>query len=164
MSPSDAAPLPTAFLCARATRPSTCLPCRGKELISQRAVSGPGTALPGIHYKVKTVRDFCVRPAKSLPEQAFDPVPDHRAPDFARDRESEAMMAKSVLPAEEHKPPGLCPSPLVVYGTILGTSHDSEVPRKPFRMRAIHSLSAFCDPLPGGVSAPGDRPWSPCGP
>jgi len=156
--------LPRPSLSPRAARPSTGFPCCSKEIVSQDAVSGPGAALPGIHDKIKTVRDFSVRPAKNLPEQAFDPVPDHGTSDLARDRDSKAMMAKFVSPAEEHKPPGLCPPPLTVYGAIVGTSHDSEVPRKPLRMRAIHSLSAFCDPWPGGVSAPGDRLLSPCGP
>lgn len=159
----DADP-PRPSLSTRATRPSTGLPRCSKELISQHAVAGSGAAPPGIHDKVKAVRDFSVRPSKSLPEQALDPVPDHSTTDFARGRDSKAMMTKFVLPAEEHKPLSLCPPPLTVYGTVVGTTHNSEMPRKPLRMRAIHSLSAFCDPWPGGVSAPGDRPLSPCGP
>ncbi len=147
-----------------ATQPSKGLSCGSKEILSQQAVSCSGATLPRIHHKVKAFRDFSVRSAKNLPEQAFDAVPDHGIPDFARDRDSKAMVAKFVLPAEEHKPPSLRPPPLMVYGTIVGAPHDSEVPRKSLRMRAIHSPSAFCVPWPGGVSVPGDRPLSPCGP
>ncbi len=157
-------PRPPAALCVRAALSPAGLRRCNKEIVTQHAVSGPGTALPGIYDKIKTVRDFSVRLAENLPEQAFDPVPDHGVPDFSRDRDSKAMMAKSVLPAEEHKPPSLCPPPLTVYGTIVDATHDSKAPRKPFRMRAIHSLSAFCAPWRGGVSAQGARLLSPCGP
>jgi hypothetical protein len=56
-----------------------------------------------------------VRSSKNFPEQAFDPVPDDGIADFARDRDAEAMMAKSILPAEKHKPLSLGPPPLTVY-------------------------------------------------
>ncbi len=157
-------PRPPAPLCVRATLSPPGLRRCSKKIVSQHAVSGPGATLPGVHHKIKTIRDFSVRPAEDLPELAFNPVPGHGIPDFSRDRDSEAMMAKSVLPAEEHKPPGLCPPPLTVYGTVVGSPHEPQVPQKPFRMRAIHSLSAFCDPWRGGVSAPGARLLSPCGP
>lgn len=155
---------PPASLCVRATlSPAGPRRCN-KEVVPQHAVPGPGTTLPGIYDEIKTIRDFSVRLAEYLPEQAFDPVPDHGVPDFSRDRDSKAMMAKSVLPAEEHKPPSLCPPPLIVDRAIVGAPHYSQAPRKPFPMRAIHSLSAFCDPWPGGVSAPGARLLWPCGP
>ena len=80
---------------------------RGEEFLAQIPVYSFRAFAPGIHHEIYVVRNCSDRLAKNLPEQAFRAVSDDRRTDLARNRDTEAVVTKAILFAEEYKTPGV---------------------------------------------------------
>ncbi len=117
--------------------------CRIQKFRAQRSVGDSVTTGSGVDHNIEVPRNFPERPSKDLSKHALDAISNDCTSDFPRYRNSQSRMPNFIFSTKQHEMFRIDLPAGIIYRSVIRGSYYADRTWKLFRVRFIHSPSAF---------------------